>query len=220
MKKCILSAIGGAIAMLIALIIIANVSVAREQKRAKKPYEHVDFISTITQEDCFICGKHSDPMTAAYWQQDNVAILDLNTFELLRLEINRYGDHGELITTEAGYMQSCGMDTETGHVHSYVHPDRGYANVDISGVAYSIDRDSVQSNLCQTCLDSINSEWFGDDPPAELAVVNFAENTLRPLITCTTGFGAGNFYVDCDFREDGKIDLLIFYCPARYATTE
>lgn len=148
MKKCILSAIGGAIAMLIALIIIANVSVAREQKREKKPYEHVDFVSAITQEDCFICGKHSDPLTAAYWQQDNVAILDLNTFELLRLEINRYGDHGELITTEAGYMQSCGMDTETGHIHSYVHPDRGYANVDISGVAYSIDRDSVQSNLC------------------------------------------------------------------------
>ena len=56
MKKCILSAIGGAIAMLIALIIFANVSVSREQKRAKKPYEHVDFISTITQEDCFICG--------------------------------------------------------------------------------------------------------------------------------------------------------------------
>ena len=117
-------------------------------------------------------------------------------------------------------MQSCGMDTETGHIHSYVHPDRGYANVDISDVAYSIDRDSVQSNLCQNCLDSINSEWFGDDPPAELTVVNFAEKTLRPLITCTTGFGAGNFYVDCDFREDGKIDLLIFYCPARYAAAE
>ena len=33
MKKCILSAIGGALAMLIALLIIANVCVAREQKQ-------------------------------------------------------------------------------------------------------------------------------------------------------------------------------------------
>jgi len=40
MKKCILSAIGGALAMLITLIIIANVSVAREQKQEKIPYEH------------------------------------------------------------------------------------------------------------------------------------------------------------------------------------
>ena len=44
MKKCILSAVGGALAMLITLIIIANICVAREQKQEKKPYEHVDFV--------------------------------------------------------------------------------------------------------------------------------------------------------------------------------
>lgn len=216
MKKCILSAVGGALAMLVCLIILANVSVARKQKQEKKTYEHIDYVSAITQDDCFICGKHSDPLTAAYWQQDNVAILDLNTFELLRLEINRYGDHGELITTEAGVMQMYGMETETGWVHSNVHSDRGFANVNISGVEYNVDRDSVQSHLCQTCLDSINGDCFGDDPPAELAVVNYTEKTIRPLITCTTGFGAGNFYVDCEFKEEGKIDMLIFYCPPRY----
>lgn len=140
MKKCILSAIGGALAMLIALIIIANVSAAKEQKQETEKYEHIDFVSSITQENCFICGEHSDPLTASYWQQDNVAILNLNTFEMLRLEINRYGDHGEPITTEAGYMQMHSMETESSWVHSNVFPDRGYANVDISGVAYSIDR--------------------------------------------------------------------------------
>lgn len=216
MKKCILSAIGGALAMLVCLIIIANVSVAREQKQEKKTYEHIDYVSAITQEDCFICGTKDDPLTATHWSKDNVAILDLNTFEILRLEINRYGDHGESVTTEAGYMQSYGMETETGWVHTFVHPDRGYANVNISGVEYNVDRDSVQNHLCQTCLDSINEDCFGDDSPAELAVVNYTEKTIRPLITCTTGFGAGNFYVDCEFKEEGKIDLLIFYCPPRY----
>jgi len=216
MKKCILSAIGGALAMLVCLIIIANISVAREQKQEKKTYEHIDYVSAITQDDCFICGTKDDPLTAAHWSEDNVAILDLNTFEILRLEINRYGDHGELVTTEAGYMQSYGMETETGWVHTYVHPDRGFANVNISRVEYNVDRDSVQNHLCQTCLDSINGDCFGDDPPAELAVVNYTEKTIRPLITCTTGFGAGNFYVDCEFKEEGKIDLLIFYCPPRY----
>lgn len=216
MKKCILSAIGGALAMLVCLIIIANVSVAREQKQEKKTYDHIDYASAITQEDCFICGTKDDPLTAAHWSEDNVAILDLNTFEILRLEINRYGDHGESVTTEAGYMQSYGMETETGWVHTFIHPDRGYANVNISGVEYNVDRDSVQNHLCQSCLDSINEDCFGDDPPAELAVVNYSEKTIRPLITCTTGFGAGNFYVDCEFKEERKIDLLIFYCPPRY----
>ena len=216
MKKCILSAIGGALAMLICLIIIVNISVAREQKQEKKTYEHIDYVSAITQDDCFICGTKDDPLTAAHWSEDNVAILDLNTFEILRLEINRYGDHGEPVTTEAGYMQSYGMETETGWVHTFVHPVRGYADVNISGVEYNVDRDSIQSHLCQTCLDSINGDCFGDDPPAELAVVNYTEKTIRPLITCTTGFGAGNFYVDCECKEERKIDLLIFYCPPRY----
>ena len=55
MKKCILSAIGGAVAMLASLIIIANISVGKEQE--KEAYEHIDFVSTITQDDCFICGE-------------------------------------------------------------------------------------------------------------------------------------------------------------------
>lgn len=112
-------------------------------------------------------------------------------------------------------MQMYGMETATGRVHTYAHPDSGYANVSISGVEYNIDRDSVQSHLCQSCLDFINSECFGDNPPAELTVVNYMEKTIRPMITCTTEFGIGNYYVDCDFKEDGEIDFLIFFCPPR-----
>lgn len=170
--KQILSALSGQIVTVLRFFIIAN---AQYTKVVEDPYEHIDFVSANTQEDCFVCGEHSDPLTAARWGEDNVAILDLNTFELLRLEINRYGEHGELITIEAGVMQISGMETEIGWVHASVFLDRGYADVDISGVEYSIDWDSVQNNLCQTCLDSIKSEWFGEDPPAELAVVSYME---------------------------------------------
>lgn len=218
MKKCILSAIGGALAMLVCLIIIANISVAREQKQEKKTYEHIDYVSAITQDDCFICGTKDDPLTAAHWSEDNVAILDLNTFEVLRLEINRYGDHGELIEEAAGYMQTSSLiDNENeSYAHAYTFPDNGYANVNLTGVQYAIDRDSIQGHLCQSCLDSINEMWFGEDPPAEYGILSFEDRTIRPLITYTTGFGMGNFHVDCDFEDGGKIDLLIFYCPPRY----
>ena len=216
MKKCILSAIAGAAAMLVVLIIAANVRAAKEQNTEE--YEHIDFVSTITQEDCFVCGNSTKDPMSLHWGEDNVAIVNLNSFEVLRLEINRYGDHGELIEEAAGYMQTSSLidDENESYAHAYTFPDNGYANVNLTGVQYAIDRDSIQGHLCQSCLDSINEMWFGEDPPAEYGILSFEDRTIRPLITCTTGFGAGNFYVDCEFKEEGKIDLLIFYCPPRY----
>ena len=206
--KYVLSAIGGAVVMFLALVCIANFT--DREKTAN--YEHIDYVSAIQQEDCYLCGDGADPLTAAYWGQDNVGILNLNTFEVLRLEINRYDDHGELITTQAGVMQSAGIQ----NVHAYVHPDRGYANVQISSVEYDTERDSVQNRLCQNCLDTLNGEWYGDEPPTEFAVVNFADKTVEAMMPSKTGFGSGNYYVDCEYNDDGKIDLLIFHCPPRY----
>ena len=216
MKKCILSAIAGAAAMLVVLIIAANVRAAKEQNTEE--YEHIDFVSTITQEDCFVCGNSTKDPMSLHWGEDNVAIVNLNSFEVLRLEINRYGDHGELIEEAAGYMQTSSLiDNENeSYAHAYTFPDNGYANVNLTGVQYAIDRDSIQGHLCQSCLDSINEMWFGEDPPAEYGILSFEDRTIRPLITYTTGFGMGNFHVDCDFEDGGKIDLLIFYCPPRY----
>ena len=78
MKKCILSAIAGAAAMLVVLIIAANVRAAKEQNTEE--YEHIDFVSTITQEDCFVCGNSTKDPVSSYWVEDNVAIVNLNSF--------------------------------------------------------------------------------------------------------------------------------------------
>ena len=218
MKKCILSAICGALAMLTALIIIAHVSVAREQKQKKKPYEHVDFVSAVTQEDCFLCGYGSEFPVSSYWGEDNVGIVNLNTFEVLRLEINRYDDRGELIEEAAGYMQTSSLiDNENeSYAHAYTFPDNAYANIDLTGVQYAIDRDVIQSRLCQVCLDSINDLWFTTQAPAEYAVISFEDRAIQPLLNAHPWFAAGNFGIDCEFKENGAIDLLIHYCPNRY----
>ena len=47
MRKCILSAIAGALAMLILIIVAANVST--EEGHVPEDYEHIDYISSITQ---------------------------------------------------------------------------------------------------------------------------------------------------------------------------
>jgi len=95
-------------------------------------------------------------------------------------------------------------------------PDNAYAQVQFFGVKYAIDRGSVQNHLCQTCLDSINNLWFTDQPPAEFAIVSFEDRTIQALLNSHPWFSAGNYGIDCEFKSDGAIDLLIHYCPRRY----
>lgn len=216
MKKYILSAIAGALVMFVAIIVAARISTGQE--RTPKEYEHIDYVSSITQGECFVCSTQSGTLVSSYWGEDNVGIVNLNTFELLYLEINRYDDHGNLIEEPAGVLSSNGMidkEAET-YVHAYSHPDHAYADVQLSGVKYAIDRESIQSHLCQNCLDSINGLWFTDQAPAEFAVVSFEDRTIQPLLNAHPWFSAGNFGVDCEFKDNGTIDLLIHYCPARY----
>ena len=204
MKKYILSALLGAALMFLSLVLLANAC----SKDPVEEYEHIDFISTITSEACFVCNDQGP-----HWGEDNVGIVDLNTFELLHLPINRYGDHGELIEKPAGVMQrSSWVDQETErYVHAAVFPDNAFASVEMSGVQYATDRDSIQSHLCQNCLDSINSMWFTTQPPAEYAIVSFEERTIQPLLNSHPWFASGKYGIDCEFKQDGEIDLLIHY---------
>ena len=202
------------------LLLMSACSVGNVPEAEPTEYTHIDFVSEITQEDCYLCGNGSDPIVNAYWGEDNVGIVNLNTFELLRIEINRYDDHGQLIEEVAGYMQMGGMHGDDTHVNAATFPDNGYAHVQITGVRYSIDRDSIQTHLCQTCLDTINDMWFSGNPPAEYAIVSFAERTIQPLVECYPWFSAGDYGVDCEFKDDGAIDLLIHYCPSRYSLDE
>lgn len=209
MKKCILSALAGAATIFLLLVLIAN----KHSTNLTEEYEHIDFVSSITSTDCFVCSEQGP-----YWGEDNVGIVDLNTFELLYLPINRYGDHGELIEEPAGVMISDSMtdqETET-YVHANIFPDNAFAKVDMTGVQYSIDRKSIQNHLCQTCLDTINTMWFTTQPPAEYAIISFENQTIQPLLNAHPWFSAGNYGIDCEFKDSGEIDLLIHYCPSRY----
>ncbi len=214
MKKCILSALGGAAAMFLLLALIANI---RYEKTAEE-YEHIDYVSTTTESECYVCGNGGDYTVSAYWGEDNVGLINLNNFDFLYLGINRYGDGRELIQEPAGVMLSCGiMDEEADtYAHAYVFPDNAYATLQITGVRYAIDRDLIQSRLCQICLDSINNLWFTNQPPAEYAVISFEDRTIQPLLNAHPWFSAGNYGIDCEFKENGAIDLLIHYCPYRY----
>ena len=211
MKKSVSSMLAGALAMLSAISVIATINANKEQ--SYEDYDHIDYVSTITQEECYICGNNSDFAGFPYWGEDNVGIVNLNTFELLYLPINRYDDHGILIEEPAGYMTSGGMSNEEteSYVHAFCFPDNGYADLQFSGVQYAIDRDSVQRHLCQTCLDYINDFMLDEQLAAEYALVNFNDRRIRPLLKGHRWFAVGNYGIDCEFEDDGDIKLHVYY---------
>lgn len=216
MKKCILSGFAGAVMMFVLLAVISNTQTAKDPQQEK--YEHIHYESNITEAECYVCAESGYTTASAYWGEDNIGLINLNNFDLLYLEINRYGDGRELLQEPVGVMLSCGiMDEEADtYAHAYVFPDNAYASIQITGVKYAIDRDLIQSKLCQTCLDCINSLWFATQPPAEYAIISFEDRTIQPLLNAHSWFTAGKFGVDCEFKKHEAIDLLIHYCPCRY----
>ena len=207
MKRYILSAILGALVMLLAVGAAARLNMNPEQKR----YVHMDYVSNITSEACYICSDVRDFAASHHWGEDNVGIVNLNTFELLHLSINPYDECGKMIEQPIGAMFSGSITNG----HAFILPDSAFADASLSNVSYEIDRESVQEHLCQECLDSINSLHFSIQPPSEFAVISYEERTIQPLLRNRSWFSSGNFGIACEFREDGRIDLLIHYIAYR-----
>ena len=185
-----------------------------------KTYLHKDYVSAITKDACFLCGDQSGTIGLETWKPNNIGILDLNTFEIHYVVINRYEDGGKLATTASGVFSMGGMTTTSGNVKTALDSDNGYAHITITGVQYEVDREVVESRLCQDCLDVLNTKIRHSGAPAEFAVVNYLERTICPLVPGTISFGFGDFLIDCQFKDHGEIRLLAAYLPFRYETEE
>ena len=183
----------------------------------EKTYEHVPFTSKITAETCAICGEHPDVHWAWYMGQDNVAIVDVNTFDYSYIEINRYNPDGSQITETAGYMKMAGGKIGAHQISGMVDPDRGMARINGTLSNDPIDANAIESFLCQECLDGFASHYYKHDEVYSLAVFNFAAKTLRPLVESTPWYAADNYSVDFHYEDDGKIDIVVYYCPPRFA---
>lgn len=52
MKKCLLSAMAGALSTILILMAAVRIS----EKPSPKEYSHIDYVSSITHEACFVCS--------------------------------------------------------------------------------------------------------------------------------------------------------------------
>lgn len=178
--------------------------------------------SDISAEDCYLCGDSIDSIIPCCWGQNNIALISLNTFEAKPIEINRYDRlSGRMLEEYAGIVSFSGGGSQNGgfSANMMLEYDRGYATGSLHFYNdETLDVNKAASFLCSDCLNEILpqnlEQCFG------VGAIHLATKELRVFEKCTVGFGLGDFYIDCNFKDQEHnpcwVDLLIFYCPIRY----
>lgn len=198
------------------LCLLFILSACEASNRSQRTYQHINFTSTIEKEDCYLCGNRTDTALAPYWGQDNLGLVNMNTLEVIRVEINTYDMYGAQLKEERGVYLTGSSYLGESLIHVFADPDRGYSHITVYNEERTIDPEAVGTFLCQDCLDTFASRYFEDETPSEIAVVNFATREIRPLVVSCPWFTFDNYAVGCDFDKDGEIGLLIDYCPPRF----
>lgn len=182
------------------------------------------YSSDTSAEDCYLCSGTIENLVPSYWGQNNVALISLNTFEIVPLEINRYDKiDGHLIEEYAGEVSSGeGGGTDGGFFASLLlDHDRGLAGGSIYFQNDEVlDIGKAASFLCADCLNGMIQSTYG--PYFGVGVIDLETKEINVLEKRLAGFGLGDYYIFCSLQEQEENDplemkLLIIYCPIRYA---
>lgn len=179
------------------------------------------YTSDTSSEDCYLCGGGAENLLPSfYWGQDNIALLSLNTFDIVPIEINRYDRlTGQLIEEYAGTTSLAGGGSIAGgfSANLMIDDDRGFANDTLNfGDDETLDINKAAEFLCEDCLNEIlpsqSAQYFG------VGVIHFDTKEVRVFEKRLGGFSLGDFYVDCNLtdQDSGQMHILIFYCPIRF----
>ncbi len=169
------------------------------------------------KEDCFLCG--TGAAHSVYFGQNNVGLISLNTFAYLPVEINRYDRmSGKLIEENTGTIQIRTLrNGDAGLLASLMlDSDRGIGDLNITpGEDGTLNLAETARFLCADCLTELASQLHGS--VCGYGIVNFSTGRLYAFRDSIVGFGAGDYYVHCDFdRSEGKARILVIFCPLRY----
>lgn len=178
--------------------------------------------SNISQEECLLCGDGKGTLLPLYQGQKNLGIINLNTFDLAPITVNKYDDSGILIEKpdngSSTHITNTGKDGFSLMVTADI--DRGYASGTLSFINETLDREILADHLCLGCLNDITEGCYFDSP-LSTGVIDFSTGEVRLFEENILAFTLGDYYVSCKSRDDEEenkkeIDLLVFYCPERY----
>ena len=111
------------------LLVLAGCGVKQSTNSSDAAVSVNQVSSSISAEDCYLCGGGIENLISDYWGQNNIALISLNTFEIKPIEINRYDEDGHLIEKYAGVLSFGGGDSIDGgfSANLILEYDRGYA---------------------------------------------------------------------------------------------
>lgn len=87
-----------------------------------------DYSFAVPAGQCAVCGTCPQLSIGALWGHENIAFLDLNTFAVLELPINRYAPRGPLLQQPAGCSAVVSASLGGADLTFIATPDRGMAS--------------------------------------------------------------------------------------------
>lgn len=198
------------------LLSLTACSAHNKERISDLRYEHIVYSSTIEKENCLLCGDSVDHEISAYIGQNNIGLVDINTFEFVPVEINRYDTIGQLIEEPTGVMKMGSGTIGTTRVSLMTDVDRGYSHAQIRTDNAEINEDALTSYLCQDCLDTFSSFFSKRDKVLTIAVINLSARTIRPLVETCPWFSSDDYLVNCSINSAEEVDLQIVFRPVRY----
>lgn len=178
--------------------------------------EDTIYRSHLSKEDCYLCGDPSGTMLSLYRGEDNLGIIDINTFELYHININGYDDEGNLnIQLGSSSWQLYRLKEGELNVAGKTNPNRGYFFGDVFLDEYHvIDIEKVSTFLCSDCINAVL--WKDTSEQYNIGIINFKTKEIKLLSRDIVGYTFDNYYVSSRYHENRqKFDLDIFYCPPR-----
>lgn len=172
-------------------------------------------MSSIGCEECFLCGEKSIKRS-----QDNIGLINMNTFDYFLIEINRYDPAGKIIEKPTGTVQVDARTIGDCEVSFLTNMDQGYSLVNFSMTGENVKMDEVGTFLCQECLEKFKYNCKEPDAVSEIAVFSYSEGVICPLPKCKSFFSLGNYLIGCYYEDPERASLQIIYRPCRYSTSD
>ena len=191
----------------------ARSSAGEQQVTESKRYE---FTSKIEKGACYLCSDNEDSPLTQFGNHANVGLVNLNTFDVMELAINRYDWDGNQIMEATGAMHTCGSTLGDIRVTGMVDPDCGFASVNFDPEDATINEGKIGQFLCQDCLNEFASSCYGGEYIPPIAVVSFEYRYLLPLNERSSWAYRKDHLVTADFDENGSIGIVAVYNPPRF----
>ncbi|WP_300346185.1 hypothetical protein [uncultured Oscillibacter sp.] len=183
--------------------------------------EETVYHSDTSAEDCYLCKEGIENLLPLYWGQKNVAIISLNTFEPIVLEINRYDRlTGQMLEEPTGTVSlGGGRSKDDGFFASLLLDyDLGYAMGTVDLYEDEIlDPDKAAEFLCEDCLNELLPQRI--DQCFGVGAIELSTKEICVFDERNSHFTVGDFEIDCEIRKPDKktrqLDLFIYY-PMRF----